>query len=110
MTRLVVTGSRDWTDYACDGREACTSGVRRSPPPRHRRGGAVSGAPNRTDRYLACSLDEECVLCTGEACVRCGAGTSMKNPFDGDPCTHDVTQRHTEVLVDGRCTLVGGSE
>lgn len=33
---------------------------------------------------------EDCVMCTGEACSRCGAGYMRVDAF----CDHDVLERH----------------
>lgn len=46
--------------------------------------------------YLACSMDEDCPMCTGEACSLCGAGCWNNSVTN---CEHDVVQRHE--LPDG---------
>lgn len=47
---------------------------------------------------IACP-SEECPLCTGEACQKCGAGLWRNPAIDGVPCEHDVCARHEQPSV-----------
>ncbi len=42
---------------------------------------------------------EECVMCSAEACNKCGAGCwdwRIRYPEDADYCRHDHGERHEE--------------
>lgn len=40
---------------------------------------------------------ERCPLCSGEACALCGAGLTQYGQPNGEPCEHDVMERHEGV-------------
>lgn len=37
---------------------------------------------------------EVCPVCSGEACLMCGAGLTQYGQPDGEPCEHDCIDRH----------------
>lgn len=47
-------------------------------------------------RPAECSSDD-CMMCTGEACNKCGAGC-WNNDFDRPWCDHGVLERHKEPM------------
>lgn len=47
------------------------------------------------ERQPACPGDE-CPMCTGAGCAKCGAGFTRNPVHDGDRCEHDVIERHEE--------------
>ena len=47
-----------------------------------------------SEAYRAACPGEDCLMCNGEACAKCGAGTHT-DPFR-PLCEHDVIERHEE--------------
>lgn len=58
------------------------------------------GRENEIDEAHRCECGEPvcpgpvCLMCSGEACNKCGAGCWNNNPKQ--PCEHDVIERHEE--------------
>lgn len=49
--------------------------------------------------YWEPSCGEDCKMCSGEACMLCGAGLWRNPSIDGPPCEHGVLDRHREDLT-----------
>jgi len=56
--------------------------------------GASPSTAGLDGEYVNCTMDENCVLCIGEACNLCGAG--LRTYYPQLKCEHDVLDRHRE--------------
>lgn len=58
--------------------------------------GEGRGALIRESQGIECTLDDDCLMCSGEACLACGAGI-VGAPGPIPYCEHDTIDRHDDM-------------